>query len=182
MKSTETDRNKQGVAGSIHVWRQAWIRTFPEVSGPPDPDSAHRFPPAGIVRAGASSPAAGRGGPVQSSAGRWAAGAVRSSNMHWSRRRTFAVTTVPFMIAVTAALSRAGTTTRKPLSCSGRAVHPPSGLHDDPLRTAVPGRRPCGSHPCRRWRYRPALQYLLFLTARSSRGTPAAGHASSGRP
>ncbi len=84
----------RAASGSIHVSVQARIRAFPSVRGPPDPGSAHRFPPADAVRAGA-------GGPP--GAGRQAAlAADLSSHMRRSRRRTFAVTTGPTMTAVTA--------------------------------------------------------------------------------
>ncbi len=112
---------------SIHVSRQARIRAFPSVCGPPDPGFPHRFPPADAVRAGAvGPPGAGR---------QAAAGADLSSHMRRSRGRTSAVTTGPPMTAVTAAPGA--------LPFPGAARTAPSS----PGRTCRPPSPPCEAHP-----------------------------------
>ena len=141
-RTTPTARRAAGggASASIHVSVQARIRAFPSVCGPPDPGSAHRFPPADAVRAGAvGPPGAGR---------QAAAGADLSSHMRRSRGRTFAVTTGPPMTAVTAApgaLPFPGAARTAP-SSPGRTCRRPS-----PPCTARPPdacvRRRCGARP-----------------------------------
>ncbi len=133
-------RQAETASASIHVSVQARIRAFPSVCGPPDPGSAHRFPPAGAARAdGSGPPGAGR---------QPTAGTDLSSHMRRSRRRTFAVTTSLRMTATTATLGAlpfpgAGRTAP---SSPGRTCRPPSPPCEARPRAAS-ARRRCGARP-----------------------------------